>query len=63
MIQEEVTRLNVLARFLVKRGFRKVSILSGGFVAAAQYLLEDDCGTRSVLAQYLLSTSSVLAQY
>ena len=42
-VREELARLNGAAMFFIKKSFSKVSILNGGFIKAARYLLEDDC--------------------
>jgi hypothetical protein len=38
-VQEDLAKLNGAAMFFIKRGFTKVSILGGGFMAAAKVLL------------------------
>merc|ERR1711871_1754221 len=42
VVEEDLAKLNGAAMFFIKRGFSKVSILHGGFLNAAKYLLRDD---------------------
>jgi hypothetical protein len=42
LVEEELAKLNGAAMFFIKRGFSKISILNGGFMSAAKYLLRDD---------------------
>lgn len=42
LVEEELAKLNGAAMFFVKRGFSKISILNGGFMSAAKYLLRED---------------------
>jgi hypothetical protein len=42
LVEEELAKLNGAAMFFIKRGFSKISILHGGFMAAAKYLLRED---------------------
>jgi hypothetical protein len=44
LTEYHATLMNVVV-FFMKKGFRHVSILDGGFVAAARHLLRDDCSS------------------
>ena len=41
-MEEDIAKLNGAAIFFIKRCFSKVSILNGGFISAAKYLLSDE---------------------
>eukprot|EP00603_Paraphysomonas_imperforata_P008007 CAMPEP_0114431854 /NCGR_PEP_ID=MMETSP0103-20121206/10834_1 /TAXON_ID=37642 ORGANISM="Paraphysomonas imperforata, Strain PA2" /NCGR_SAMPLE_ID=MMETSP0103 /ASSEMBLY_ACC=CAM_ASM_000201 /LENGTH=1306 /DNA_ID=CAMNT_0001601471 /DNA_START=25 /DNA_END=3945 /DNA_ORIENTATION=- len=54
LAEYHATLMNVVV-FFMKKGFRHVSILDGGFVAAARHLLRDDCS--STLGSALVDVS------
>lgn len=57
-IQEEHARCNAIASFLIKRAFRHISVLDGGFVSAAQALTRPD--SRHNLASALVDSNRLL---